>query len=144
MIGLAFVTALTTAWTAATRETPQDAEAPGAAKSTSTEAASIVRMRLRSILAIVALLLLAGCGGTSRPAGKRIPRVEQAVKSTLERDLMTSQPRTEQGSRWSTHVRRIRCARTGGNEFSCEVTFGDGSHRRVTARERADGDVVVG
>jgi hypothetical protein len=101
-------------------------------------------MRLRSILPIVALLLLAGCGGTSRPAATRIPRVERAVKSTLERNLMTSQPRTEQGSRWSTHVRRIHCAKTGGNEYRCEVTFGDGSHRRVTAHELSDGNVVVG
>jgi len=144
MIGFESVTALTTAWTAATRETPQDAEAPGAAKSTSTEAASIGRMRLRSMLPIVALLLVAGCGGTARPAAKRIPRIEQAVKSTLERNLMTSQPRTEQGSRWSTHVRRIRCVKADGNEYRCEVTFGDGSHRRVTARERSDGNVVVG
>jgi hypothetical protein len=144
MIGFESLTALTTAWTAATRDTPQDAEAPDAAKSTSTEAASIVRMRLRSILPIVALLLLAGCGGSSRPAATRIPRIEQAVKSTLERGLMTSQPRTEQGSRWSTHVRRIRCAKTGGNAYSCEVTFGDGSQRRVTAHERSDGNVVVG
>ena len=97
-------------------------------------------MRLRSILPIVALLLLAGCGGSAQ----RIPRVEQAVKSTLERNLMTSQPRTEQGSRWSTHVRRIRCIKAGGNAYRCEVTFGDGSHRRVTAHERSDGNVVLG
>jgi hypothetical protein len=100
-------------------------------------------MRLRSILPIVALLLLAGCGGSSRLAATRIPRIEQAVKSELERGLMTSQPRTERGSRWSTHVRRIRCAKTGANEFSCQVTFGDGSHRRVAAREHSDGSVVV-
>jgi hypothetical protein len=66
------------------------------------------------------------------------------VKSTLERNLMTSQPRTEQGSRAATHVRRVRCARASGNRFSCEVTFKDGSTRRVTARERSDGDVVLG
>jgi hypothetical protein len=66
------------------------------------------------------------------------------VKSELERSLMTSQPRTEQGSRSATHVRRIRCAKTSGVEFSCEVTLGNGSRRRVTAHERSDGDVVVG
>jgi hypothetical protein len=89
---------------------------------------------------IVALLLLAGCGGGSQ----RAPRVEQAVKRRLERGLMTSQPRTEQGSRSATHVRRIRCAKAAADEFSCEVTFGDGSHRRVMAHERSDGDVVLG
>jgi hypothetical protein len=66
------------------------------------------------------------------------------MKSTLERSLMTSQPRTEQGSRSSTHVRRVRCSKTSGNRFSCEVTFGDGSSRKVVARERSDGDVVLG
>jgi len=89
-------------------------------------------------------LLLAGCGGGSRPAATRVPRVEQAVKSTLERNLMTSQPRTEQGSRSSTHVRSVRCEKSGGGAFSCQVTFGDGSSRQVTARERKDGDVVLG
>ena len=95
------------------------------------------------MLPIVALLL-AGCGGGSQPTAKRIPRVERAVKSKLELRLMTSQPRTEQGSRPATHVRRIRCAKTSASRFSCEVTFGNGSHRRVTAHERSDGDVVVG
>lgn len=89
-------------------------------------------------------LALAGCGGGTRPAATRVPRIEQAVKSQLERRLMTSQPRTEQGSRSSTHVRRIRCAKAKGAEFSCEVTFGDGSMRRVNARERSDGGVVLG
>lgn len=73
-----------------------------------------------------------------------MPRVEAAVKSTLERGLMTSQPRTEQGSRPATHVRRIRCRKASANEFSCEVTFDDGSRRQVTAHQRSDGDVVVG
>jgi hypothetical protein len=89
-------------------------------------------------------LVLAGCGGSSRPAVTRVPRIEQAVRSQLERSLMTSQPRTEQGSRAATHVRRIRCARSSGNAFSCEVTFADGSLRKVTAHERAGGEVVVG
>jgi hypothetical protein len=89
-------------------------------------------------------LLLAGCGGGSRPAATRAPQIERAVKSTLERNLMTSQPRTEEGSRSSTHVRRVRCARSSGNRFSCQVTFGDGSSRKVTARERSDGEVVLG
>jgi hypothetical protein len=89
-------------------------------------------------------LLLAGCGDGSRPAATRAPRVEQAVKSVLERRLMTSQPRTPQGSSWSTHVRRIRCAKAGANEFRCNVTFGDGSRRRVTAHARSNGDLVVG
>ena len=89
-------------------------------------------------------LLLAGCGGASKPAATRVPRIEQAVKSTLERNRMTSQPRTEQGSRPATHVRGVRCAKTSGNRFSCQVTFEDGSSRQVTARERADGDVVLG
>ena len=66
------------------------------------------------------------------------------MKSELERSLMTSQPRTEQGSRAATHVRHIRCAKAAANEFRCEVTFGDGSRRQVTAHERSDGDVVVG
>lgn len=65
------------------------------------------------------------------------------MKSTLERSLMTSQPRTEQGSRSPTHVRRVRCTKTTGSRFSCQVTFGDGSSRQVTARERSDGDVVL-
>jgi len=89
-------------------------------------------------------LLLAGCGGGSRPAATRVPRVEQAVKTTLERNLMTSQPRTEQGSRSSTHVRSVRCEKSSRGRFSCQVTFGDGSSRRLTARERSDGDVVLG
>jgi hypothetical protein len=89
-------------------------------------------------------LVLAGCGGASRPEATRIPRIEHAVKSELERSLMTSQPRTEQGSRAATHVRHIRCVKASGNEFSCEVTFGNGSRRRVIARERSDGNVVVG
>ena len=96
-----------------------------------------------SIVPMLALVL-AGCGGSSRPAATRVPRVEQAVKSTLERSLMTSQPRTEQGSRPATHVRRVRCTKTSGSRFSCQVTFEDGSSRRVTARERSDGDVVLG
>lgn len=95
------------------------------------------------MLPIVALLL-AGCGGGSHPAAERIPRVERAVKSSLERGLMTSQPRTEQGSRSSTHVRRIRCTKASANEFSCDVIFGDGSRRHVSAHQRSDGDVVVG
>jgi hypothetical protein len=66
------------------------------------------------------------------------------VKSTLERSLMTSQPRTEEGSRAATHVRRVRCTETSRSRFSCQVTFKDGSSRRVTARERSDGDVVLG
>jgi hypothetical protein len=98
---------------------------------------------MRLILPMLALLL-AGCGGASRPAATRVPRIERAVKSNLERTMMTSQPRTEQGSRSSTHVRRVRCAKAGGNEFSCAVTLGDGSHRTVTAHERSNGDVVVG
>jgi hypothetical protein len=57
---------------------------------------------------------------------------------------MTSQPRTEQGSLPATHVRRVRCTKTSGSRFSCQVTFADGSSRRVTARQRADGDVVLG
>jgi hypothetical protein len=89
-------------------------------------------------------LLLAGCGGASQPAATRVPRVERAVKSTLERNLMTSQPRTEEGSRSSTHVRSVRCEKSSAGRFSCLVTFGDGSSRQVTARERPDGDVVLG
>ena len=85
-------------------------------------------------------LVLAGCGGSSRPP----TRVEEAVKSTVERSLMTSQPRTEEGSRPATHVRSVRCAQATGNRFSCQVTFKDGSSRQVTARERSDGDVVLG
>ena len=66
------------------------------------------------------------------------------MKSTLERSLMTSQPRTEQGSRSATHVRRVRCTKASGSRFSCQVTFGDGSSRLVTARKRSDGEVVLG
>ena len=89
-------------------------------------------------------LLLAGCGGASKPAATRVPRVERAVKSTLERNLMTSLPRTEEGSRSSTHVRSVRCEKASGGRFRCQVIFGDGSSRRVTARERSDGGVVLG
>jgi hypothetical protein len=92
----------------------------------------------------VLALLLTGCGGGSRPSATRVPQVERAVKSALEQRLMTSQPRTEQGSRSSTHVRHVRCAEVNGNEFTCEVTFGDGSTRQVRARERSDGGVVLG
>jgi hypothetical protein len=95
-----------------------------------------------------ALVRCAVVGYESAPAGARTasapPRIEQDVKSVLERQLMTSQPRTEHGSSWSTHVRRVRCAARGGNEFSCRVTFMNGSHRQVTARERSDGVVAVG
>jgi hypothetical protein len=140
---LAFTTALTTAWTAPTRETPQDAEAAGATASASATAASIVGLKLRSIVPMLALLL-SGCGGGARPAATGAPRIEQAVKSTLERTLMTSEPRAEKGSRASTHVRSVRCRRSSGGSFSCQVTFGDGSSRLVTARKRSDGEVVLG
>ena len=143
MIGFAFLTAWTTAWTAPTRETPHDAEAAGAVINRSAEAASIARLRVRSIVPMLALLL-AGCGGGSRPSATQVPQIERTVKSVLEQRLMTSQPRTEQGSRSSTHVRRVRCAKVSGKEFSCEVTLGDGSTRQVTARKRSDGEVVLG
>lgn len=100
-------------------------------------------MRRRWFLPLV-LIFLAGCGGGSRPAATSVSRVEQAVKRTLERELMTSQPRTERGTSWATHVRRVRCVTGSGNEFSCEVTFMNGSRRQVTARERSDGVVAVG
>jgi hypothetical protein len=96
-----------------------------------------------SIVPMLALVV-AGCGGSSRPAATRVPRVEQAVKSTLERSLMTSQPRTEQGSRPATHVRRVRCTKTSGSRFSCQVIFEDGTSRRLRVHERSDGDVVLG
>lgn len=96
-------------------------------------------MRLRLALAMLALLL-AGCGTSSRTATTRIPQVEQEVTRVLERGLMTSQPRTQEGS---THVRRVHCTTRSANTFSCEVTLRDGSRRRVTAQERRDGEVVV-
>lgn len=99
-------------------------------------------MRRRWLLAVV-VLLLAGCGGGSGSA-TRTSSVEQAVKRELERGMMTSQPRTEQGSRPVTHVRRIHCSTTSGTAFTCSVTLGNGAHRQVTARERSDGEVVVG
>ena len=92
----------------------------------------------------VLAVLLAGCGGGTRSAPTAASQVEQAVKSTLERTMMTAQPRTERGSNWSTHVRRVRCAVKGRHEFTCEVTFMNGSHRRVTAREGANSVVSVG
>lgn len=92
----------------------------------------------------VLAVLLAGCGGGSRLAPTTASRIDQAVKSTLERTMMTAQPRTEHGTSWSTHVRRVRCAAKGRQEFTCEVTFMNGSHRRVTAREGANGVVSVG
>lgn len=92
---------------------------------------------------LVVPLLLAACGGGSRPAPAGAPGIEQSVKSTLERGLMTSQPRGVGGSSWSTHVRRVRCAARSPREFSCEVTFMDGSRRQVTARERPNGLVAL-
>ena len=100
-------------------------------------------MRRRWLLAVV-VLLPAGCGGGSGSPATRTSSVEQAVKRQLERGLMTSQPRTDQGSSPVTHVRQIHCSTTSGRAFSCEVTLGNGAHRRVTARERSDGEVVVG
>lgn len=88
-------------------------------------------------------LLLAACGGGSRPAPAGNLSIEQSVKSTLERGLMTSQPRGVGGSSWSTHVRRVRCATRSAHEFSCEVTFMDGSRRHVIARERTNGLVAI-
>lgn len=96
---------------------------------------------MRLLLAVaIPVLLLAGCGGSSQTATTRIPQIEQEVTRVLERGLMTSQPRTQEGS---THVRRVHCATRTANTFSCEVTLRDGSRRRVTARERRDGEVVV-
>lgn len=80
----------------------------------------------------------------SAPASTPVSRIEQSVKSGLERNLMTSQPRTEKGSAWSTHVRRVRCVMSSGHEFRCDVTFMNGSRRQVTARVRPDGVVAVG
>jgi hypothetical protein len=142
MIGFASLTAVTTARTAPTRDTPHDAGAGGPPISRR-NAASIAGIKLRSIVPVLALLLT-GCGGGSRPSATGVPRVERAVKSVLEQRLMTSQPRTEQGSRSSTHIRRVRCTKVNGNEFNCEVTLGDGSTRQVRARERSDGGVVLG
>jgi hypothetical protein len=93
---------------------------------------------------LVLLLLLAGCGGGSPRASSRTLRVEQFVRGTLERRLMTSQPRTQQGSSWSTHVRRVQCTPRSRHAFTCEVTLMDGSHQRLRARERLDGVVALG
>lgn len=99
-------------------------------------------LRGTATLPLVALIV-AGCGSASPPATARLTRIEQSVKSTLERGMMTAQPRTQRGSSWATHVRRIRCTRRSRGEFNCEVTLGNGTHRRVTAHEQADGNLVV-
>jgi hypothetical protein len=98
--------------------------------------------RLRWTLPVLAALL-AGCGG-SRSASPAASPIDQSVKSTLERTMMTAQPRTEHGSSWSTHVRRVRCAAKSPDEFTCEVTFMNGTRRRVTALEHANGVVSIG
>lgn len=98
--------------------------------------------RLRWILPVLAVLL-AGCGGGTRSASTAASPIDRAVKSTLERTMMTAQPRTEGGSSWSTHVRRVRCAQKSRHEFTCEVTFMNGSNRRITAHERSNSVVSI-
>jgi hypothetical protein len=92
----------------------------------------------------VVAILLAACGGGSRSASTATSGIEQSVKSVLERTMMTAQPRTQGGTSWATHVRRVRCAVKSRHEFACEVTFMNGTHRRITAREHPNGVVSVG
>ena len=101
-------------------------------------------MKVRRFVSALALLAVAGCGGGSRTTTTPAPQIDQSVKQALKLTMMTSHPRNEYGSSWTTHVRRIRCTKAATNKYRCDVTLRNGAHKHVIAHQRADGGVTVG
>ena len=102
------------------------------------EAASASRIAARAALLTASMLLVGGCGGSSRPSFRDPGRLALAVRRSLEQGLMTQEPR-EPSARTPTHVARLRCRHLSGDRYACTGVRGDGSKLSLDIVVSGDG-----